>query len=260
MMLCLDIGNTRTKAAVFADETMVMRFDGPSASIGTGEDLRGFLVEQLAARALAPIDIQAVSVCQLLGDIDSVIQSGLQALFACPPFVLNGLTQRSLDLHYLRPEQLGPDRIAAAIGASARWPEENLIVVDCGTAISFCCVDRQRQHLGGVITAGPGLIARALGTGTGRLPAVSLNAQAPILGRCTESGIQSGLLFGSLGSIREIIQRLRKECFAPQAVRVIATGGDAALFEPYGLFDAIDPDLVLYGLLKAHPMNSSNHA
>lgn len=258
MMLCLDIGNTRTKAAVFADETVVTRFEGPSEALKTAEGLRQFLAEQLAAQSLAPMDIQAVSVCQVLGEFDSVIQSACQSLFGQPPFFLNGLTQLSLSLHYTHPEQLGPDRIAAAIGATARWPDENLIVIDCGTAITFCCLDRCRAHLGGVITAGPSLMARALGAGTGRLPTVGLNSQAQIVGRCTESGIQSGLFFGTLGLIREISERLRAECFASEPVRIIATGGDAPVFAPHLDFDAVDPDLVLFGLLKAHPMNSQN--
>lgn len=258
MMLCLDIGNTRTKAAVFADETIVTRFEGPSEPLKTAEGLKRFLAEQLAAQALSPMNIEAVSICQVLGNLDAVIQDACRSLFDQPPFLLNGLTLLSLSLHYLRPKQLGPDRIAAAIGAAARWPDENLIVIDCGTAITFCCVDRHRAHLGGVITAGPGLMARALGSGTGRLPSVSLNPQVPIVGRCTESGIQSGLFFGTLGLIREITERLRTECFAAEPVRVVATGGDAAIFAPYEIFGAVDPDLVLYGLMKAHPMNSQN--
>lgn len=260
MMLCLDIGNSRIKAAVFDQACLVARFDEESRPLESSEFLQALLTEQLGRRSILPTAIKAVSVCQVLGGIDGAIDGAIKTdcrqLFQQDPFLLNGRTQVSLTLHYHEPERLGPDRISAAIGASARWPGENLIVIDCGTAISFCCIDRRRHHLGGVIAAGPGLMARALASGTARLPSIQLATQPPVLGRCTESGMASGLFYGSLGLMREITGRLRSECFPDQAVRVIATGGHAPLFASSGLFDAVDPDLVLYGLLQAHPTNS----
>src|SRR5262249_11570403 len=113
-----------------------------------------------------------------------------------------------------------------------------------------------RQYLGGAITAGLRISMEALESKTARLPAVEILKPASVAGRSTVESIQSGLFFGAAGSIRDITQRMKAECFLRPAVKVVGTGGFSRLFEEEDLFDKLVPDLVLHGLYIVLQMNS----
>ena len=248
MILCLDIGNSRLKAGLFASDRLVARFEHDTARLLKPRDWVDWLRAELNQQTLAGQTVSAVHSCCVVPDLESGLKAGCVALFGEAPFMLRADNQRTLELDYRDPRELGPDRIAAAIGACRRWPGERLIVVGCGTALTFCCIDEQRRHRGGAITAGPGLVARALHSGTGRLPEVTFEAQPPVLGHSTRSSIQSGLFYGLIGQVRELSARLSAQCFAGQTARLIGTGGYAVALRATNLFDDIEPNLVLHGL------------
>ncbi len=248
MIVCLDIGNSLAKAGLFDHGRLIGRFDRETASLGTSAEWISWLDSCLRQLDLAPGQTDAVRCCSVVPDLQPALESCCRELFGREPFILQAASQQFLALDYRDPTQLGSDRLAAAIGACRRWPNEHLIVVGCGTALTFCCIDKNRRHLGGAITAGPGLIARSLHAGTGRLPPVAFQANPPVLGRCTQAGIQSGLFFGLLGQIRELSERLRAECFAGQRVRRIGTGGYTTVLQALDVFDDVEPDLALQGL------------
>ena len=104
--------------------------------------------------------------------------------------------------------------------------------------------------------AGLRLSMEALENQTARLPSVEITVIDEALGRSTAENIQSGLYFGHLGAIKEMIARLTKECFEGEKPFVIGTGGFSSLFEKEKIFDSIQPDLVLQGLLQALKMNT----
>ena len=253
MMLCLDVGNSRAKAGLFETGRLVARFERETGQLHRRADWAEWLRSSLAQRQLPPQRIGAIHTCSVVPRLQPALEAACLELFEQSPFVLGAGNQSTLTLDYRNPAELGPDRIAAAIGACRRWPGEHLIVVGCGTALTFCCIDSSRRHLGGAITAGPGLIAQALHAGTGRLPQVTFELAPPVLGQCTRSGIQSGLFYGLLGQIRELSSRLRAQCFAGQNTRLVGTGGLSAALQAMDLFDCVEPDLVLQGLSAARP-------
>lgn len=97
---------------------------------------------------------------------------------------------------------------------------------------------------------------QALESGTSKLGSVEIMRKDTCLGRTTAASIQSGLYFGHLGALHEIIHRIQLEEFSGKRPKVIATGGFASLFGGTGLFDQIVQDLVLRGLLAVLEMNS----
>ena len=136
-------------------------------------------------------------------------------------------------------------------------PHKNLILVDLGTATTFCAVSHEKEYLGGVIIAGLKLSMESLEAKTAKLPSVEIVQRENILGQSTVESLQSGLYYGHLGAMREIINRLSAECFKGEKPYIIGTGGFSSLFEREKIFDLIAPDLVLKGNLIALEMNQS---
>src|SRR5581483_10875305 len=116
-----------------------------------------------------------------------------------------------LRIRYRNPLEVGADKIANAIGALARFPGRNLLIVDFGTATTLCAVTKDKEYLGGIITPGLSLSMAALESKTARLPAVEIVRPGEVLGRSTVESIQSGLYFGTLATVRALTASVAQE-------------------------------------------------
>ena len=134
------------------------------------------------------------------------------------------------------------------------YPDKDLIVIDFGTATTFCALSAQREYLGGVIMPGLKLSMTSLEANTSKLPTVAIVSPKETLGRSTVESIQSGLYWGHLGAVKEMIANLSKECFKSKPM-IIGTGGFTHLFSKENIFDHEVSDLVLRGLYIALKMN-----
>jgi type III pantothenate kinase len=153
-----------------------------------------------------------------------------------------------------RPERVGLDRLAAAVAANRlRQPNRPAIVVDAGTAITVNLVTADGVFRGGVILPGFKLTTQALAEGTDLLPLVEFSGTCeppPVVGRSTEAAIRSGLFWGSVGAVRDLIGRVASQL--PMAPQVFVTGGDAYRFAGFISADATYvPDLVLIGIVAS---------
>jgi type III pantothenate kinase len=161
----------------------------------------------------------------------------------------------SLGINLDAPRRVGMDRLAAAVAANRiRDPHRPALVIDAGTALTVNLVTADGLFQGGVILPGFALTAKALALGTDQLPLVipDLNAEPPpVVGKSTEGAIRSGLFWGSVGAVREIVDRVQKQLeIAPQ---VFVTGGDARRLAGLVAADArFVPDLVLAGIVMTH--------
>lgn len=159
-----------------------------------------------------------------------------------------------LEINVESPERVGMDRLIAAVAANQRRERDRpAIIVDAGTAITVDLVDAKGVFQGGVILPSFRLSARALAEGTDLLPNVdaTFRAEAPqVIGKSTTEAIRSGLFWGGVGAIRELVARTTAELqTSPQ---IFVTGGDAERVTGYLAADAqFVSDLVLRGILLA---------
>lgn len=255
MVLCLDVGNSQIFGGVFRNEDLLLRFRKNSKSGASSDEIGLFLRSVIRENNLNPEEIDSVALCTVVPEVQHSLNNACLKYFNKRPFVLQAGVKTGLKIKYRNPLEVGPDRIATAIAASQQWSNENLIVIDFGTANTFCAITREKEYLGGVITAGLRISMEALESRTSKLPSVEIIKKAEVLGRSTVDSIQSGLYFGSIGSIKEITEKLRIECFQNEPVKVIGTGGFSRLFNDAKVFDHEDHDLVLKGLLLALKMN-----
>ncbi len=255
MILCLDVGNSHIYGGVFANDEIVLRFRH-TAKNSTSDEIGIFLKNVLRENQLDPVLIRRIGLCSVVPQYDYSLRSACIKYFSEEPFVLQAGVKTGLNIKYRNPVEVGADRIANAIAAAQQFPNQRLIIIDFGTATTFCVLDEHKNYLGGAILPGLRLSMDALSNNTAKLPPVDLIRADHVVGRSTISSIQSGLYYGALGAAREIISRVKQGVFYQQQVVVLATGGFAALFQEEDLYDHLVPDLVLHGLRIAMELNN----
>lgn len=255
MILALDVGNSQIYGGVFDNEKMKLSFRKNSKQGSSSDEVGIFLRTVLKENNLDPVAIKQIAICSVVPDVIYSLKGACKKYFNINPFVLQPGTKTGLKIKYRNPLEVGADRIANSIAATHLYENKNMIIVDLGTATTFCAVSKDKEYLGGVIIAGLKLSMESLEAKTAKLPSVEIVNMSETLGRSTVESIQSGLYYGHLGQIREISKRLEIECFKDEAPIIIGTGGFAHLFEKEKVFDAIIPDLVLKGLLYSLKLN-----
>lgn len=244
MTLTVLIGNTNTRLTWFAGNRVAARRVFP-----TGTDRAYRLVRN------AP-PFSAAAIASVVPTATPGWVSALREQLGEAPLVVGPRTRAGLSFRYRR-RDLGADRICAAVGAHARFPQD-LVIVDFGTAVTINVVSGQGVFEGGAIMPGLDLLLDALARGTARLPRVAPEPPRQLLGRDTRSAIRAGV-FGLLaGGIAGYMSRLDAAGGRPRLL--VVTGGRARLFvrqlpRPH----IIDPDLAARGLVRLQHINRRSH-
>ncbi|MNK80581.1 Type III pantothenate kinase [compost metagenome] len=256
MILCLDVGNTQIYGGLFDKDKMVLSFRKNSKSGASSDETGIFLRTVIRENGFDPTKIRQIALCSVVPEVIYSLKGACMKYFNINPFNLQAGVKTGLKIKYRNPLEVGADRIANAIAATHLYPGKNLIIVDLGTATTFCAVTKDKDYLGGSIVAGLRLSMEALEMKTAKLPSVEIVSTHEVLGRSTVESLQSGLYYGHLGTMREISSRITRECFQDDKPLVIGTGGFSYLFEKEKIFDEIMPDLVLKGMLIALQYNA----
>jgi type III pantothenate kinase len=232
--LLIDVGNGRTKFALATRDQIQAQNDVPTAGL-SGDHLRAVLASWIFDRVV----------------VSSVVPGTtkvLEAHFGETMLRLRHDMNLGIGIHYPKPESIGADRLANAV-ALAHLHGAPGIVIDFGTAVTFDIVDASPAYIGGVIAPGLRLMTDYLHERTALLPQVQLKEPLAAIGKSTEQAILSGAALGYRGMVRGILEALRREMGAPDRLRVVATGGDAAwIASGIPEIETVDEDLTLHGL------------
>ncbi|MES3038820.1 MAG: type III pantothenate kinase [Bdellovibrionota bacterium] len=255
MLLALDVGNSQIYGGVFDNGKMKISFRRNSKQGSSSDEVGVFLRSVIRENGVDPKNIDQIALCSVVPDVVYSLRGACKKYFDIEPFVLQAGVRTGLKIKYRNPLEVGADRIANSIAATHLFPQKNLIIIDLGTATTFCAINSEKEYLGGSIVAGLKLCMESLESRTAKLPSVEIVHAREALGKSTVESIQAGLYYGHLGQMREITARLKEECFRAGDCKVIGTGGFAHLFEEDKIFDVIIPDLVLQGLVGSVRMN-----
>lgn len=155
---------------------------------------------------------------------------------------------------YETPETLGKDRLAAAVGANELFPDQNLLVIDAGTAITYDLVSDRNQFIGGNIAPGLEMRFKALNHFTGKLPLINASDEFDFIGKNTTDAIRAGVQNGILYEIAQTIEIFNRNY---QNLQIIMTGGDSNFFDKklnYSIF--VHFNLTLIGLNRILEYNA----
>ena len=232
MNLCIDQGNSSTKAGVFNHDKLIECFK---------YDQFG---ESELSEMLAKFPIVKCIISSVLSDNKDIIENLKKKIEFT--IELTHQTYMPIEIRYSTPETLGKDRLAAVVGASYLKPDTNILVIDAGTAITYDLIDSSNKYLGGNIAPGLMLRLRSLHEFTQKLPLVTPKTESPFIGNTTESAILSGALYGIVFEIDGYIDALKIKY--PQ-LSTFLTGGSTFYFDTK-LKNAIfaERNLVLIGL------------
>lgn len=247
MILAFDIGNTHITAVLFStDGATVFKIRIPSIDSITEDMLFSYIHTSLLLNSIEHSSVSAVVVSSVVPSIDKSVAFMAKKYFNCSALFINPETASpfiKFDVGF--PVKTGADRVVNMIQAVTEYNYNNIITVDMGTATTFELI-KNRCYVGGCIIPGVSLMLSSLSEGTAKLPLVELKKPDTKPAKESSAQINSGVYYGYLGQIKEILKHLKSE--APDAF-VIATGGNSNLFSEDGLlFDKIDPDLTLKGL------------
>ena len=257
MIFVMDIGNTNIKAAVFDGNTLLKRWRCATDTSMTSDQYGIIMADLFRYHGLDMKAIEGIMISSVVPTINFTIEHMCADYFGMEPrFLVSGM-KTGLNIKYENPRELGSDRIANAVAVSTLYGGPS-IFIDFGTATTFGVVDQEGSFLGGTICPGIKLSSEALVTGTAKLPRFELAKPDTVIGRTTLSNLQSGMYYGYVGLVRNIVRKIRQEL--GEDAYVVATGGMALMIaEESKVIDKLDGLLTLKGLRLIYERNRTEN-
>jgi len=253
MILVIDVGNTQTVVGVYDDKKLLSHWR-ISTDLNKTEDEYGMLVKNLLSNSnLSLSDIKSVVISCVVPPVSWIVKKMSLDYFKVSALIVGPGIKTGICIKIDNPKEVGADRIVNAIAAYKLYGGP-VIIVDFGTATTFCAVNADGVYLGGAIAPGLEISAEALVEKTAKLPKVELTKPKHSIGSNTITAMQSGIFFGYLGLTNELIRRFKIELGEDSVV--VATGGQAELIgNESKLIDKVNPLLTLEGLHLIYEMN-----
>lgn len=254
MILTMDIGNTNIKTALFQGMEQV-HYWRISTNRNMSSDEYGILLMNLFSHnGISPTEVEGIMISSVVPQINFTIEHMCKTYFGMEPRIVGPGIKTGINIKYENPRELGSDRIANAVAAYELYGGP-CITIDFGTATNFGVISARGEFLGGAICPGLKLAAEALTERTAKLPRFELTKPESVIGRNTVTNMQAGIVYGYIGQINYLVERMKKELGAPEA-KVIATGGLAVLVAgESNVIDVMDGLLTLKGLCLIYQKN-----
>lgn len=253
MLLAIDVGNTNIVAALY-DGDIFVRSWRIATDINKASDEYGILLCQLLmSESISPEKIDDVMIASVVPTVMHSLTNAVKRYLGCSPMIVGPGIKTGMNIKMDNPRELGADRIVNAVAAINKY-KPPLIIVDFGTATTFCSIDRSGCYVGGVITAGMKISMDALFERTAKLPKVEIVKPPSPIGKNTINSIQSGALYGHAGMTDSIVRRIKREI--GEDATVVATGGLAKMISRESEeIDIVDSMLTVDGLKILYDKN-----
>ena len=242
MILTLDIGNTNMKTALFEGMEMRHYWRLSTNRNRTSDEYGMAMINLLNHYGVDVAQVEGIMMSSVVPQINFTIEHMCRSYFGMEPMKIEPGVRTGINIKYENPRELGSDRIANAVAAYELYGGP-CITIDFGTATSFGAISAKGEFLGGAICPGLKLAADALTERTAKLPRFELVKPDTVIGRNTVANMQAGIVYGYIGQIKYLVNRMKRE-MGVEGIKVIATGGMAVLVA--GESSAID---VMDGLL-----------
>lgn len=257
MLLVIDVGNTSITWGVYKGGELVNDFRTSTVKTRTSDEYGLIFINTLTHANIDPQDIENVIISSVVPNLMHTLPSMVRKYFNRNPMIVSSDLDLGLNIKYDNPKEVGADRIVNAVGALEIYGKKS-IIVDIGTAMTFCIVDEEKNYLGGLIMPGIGISAEALFMMTSKLPKIEIIAPDKVIQSNTVGAMQSGLYYGYTEMIDGIVEKLLKELnWKEEDTNIISTGGFSTMLTKDSKYNfIINKFLTLEGLKIIFEKNS----
>ena len=251
MFLALDIGNTNITIGLFNMQNGKV-LPGPlkvwrmfTIKEQTSDEYATILMDMFFYSGFDAKKVTSIGIASVVPSLNLVFEDLVRNYFGKKAFFINHINSGGIAFNVPNPKEVGADRIADA-AASYSMYGGGCVIIDFGTATTFDCIDEKGRYIGGAIAPGPAISAQSLSLKTAQLPQVEMKKTLKSIGNTTVECIQSGLYFGYIGLVKELLGRIKNEM---ELKHIIATGGLADLIVgEIKEIEIILPNLTLEGI------------
>lgn len=255
MIICMDVGNTNIKYAVFDGEKLAMSFRVATEHKKTSDEYGGQLISILGNNKINASEIKGGIISSVVPQLDYTLERMCLTYLKIKPLQLVPGLKTGLNLRVDNAKEVGADRVVNNVAAIRKYGAP-LIIIDFGTATTFNVIDSKGEFIGGVIAPGIKGSLDSLVNGTAKLPRVEIERPASVIGKNTVTNMQSGIVFGFAGLVEYIVKKIKRE-LKSENLTTVATGGfSEVIAKEISCIDRIDKLLTLEGLKYLYDINA----
>jgi len=253
MILVFDVGNTNMVIGVYQEDKLLTHWRIRTDTLRTCDEYGMIIKALFDYQQIEMKKVKAVVISSVVPSLMAELEGLSYKYFSCRPLVIGPGVKTGLAIKYENPREVGADRVVNAVAAYHKYGGP-LIIVDFGTATTFCVVNEQGEYLGGAIAPGIAIASDALVAKAAKLPRVELVKPRTLIGRNTVASMQAGIIYGFVGQVEGIINRMKKEIEG--TCKVVATGGLAKVIaQETDVIEIVDDFLTLEGLHLIYEIN-----
>ncbi len=257
MIICLDVGNTNIKYALFEGDELRLSFRVATEHKKTSDEYGGQLLSILATNDISVNDIKGGIISSVVPPLDYTLDRMCRTYLKITPLMLGAGLKTGMNLRVDNAREVGADRVVNNVAAYRKYGAP-LIVIDFGTATTFNAISEKGEFIGGVIAPGIKGSLDSLVNGTAKLPRVEIVRPEKVIGTNTVTNMQSGIFYGFASLVEGIIKKMKRE-MKSENVTTVATGGFAEVIaKEISCIDKVDKLLTLEGLKYLYYLNAED--
>lgn len=254
MILVIDVGNTNITLGTFDGDKLICQSRLATDRNRTSDQYAVELLDIIRLNGLSLKDYENSVLSSVVPEVTDVLSSAVRKVIGKLPMVLTGKTKTGLEISIDTPSELGSDLVAVAVGAKCKY-KMPCLVIDMGTATKIIVLDENGAFRGCTISPGMGISLNALAGSASLLPRISFSAPEKTIGTDTVECMQSGLVYGTVGMLDGLVERICLE-LGYHNPSIVATGGYSKYIVGHlKHLPSYDKNLVLEGLKAIYEMN-----
>lgn len=254
MILVMDAGNSNIILGVYKENQLAYHWRMETDPRKTEDEYAMQVKAFFTHEGILFENITGIIISSVVPPIMFALEMMCSKYFHVKPLIVGPGVKTGLNIKYENPREVGADRIVNATAALEHYGGKPLIIVDFGTAITYCYLNERGDYMGGAIAPGISISTEALYTKASKLPRIEITRPSQIIGKNTVSAMQAGVFYGFIGQVEGIVGRMKAQ--SKEEPLVIATGGLASLLaNETQMIDVVDTFLTLKGLYIIYKRN-----